>query len=152
MTAVANEADFFLASFWAFASSWASTDAVPPSPWLLEWPLEVDPEPDPVEASHLLSEARPRTSSAISAADFFLVFSSSEDRLDDMIVSRVPYATLLRRAPPRLLRCERATLSSSSELMACRVGPPPLWLWLCPLVLGVEEAEGRLAAKARPDP
>ena len=68
--------------------------------------------------------ARPRTSSAISAADFFFVLSSSDDRLDDMMVSRVPTARLLLLAAPRLLRGRLPLpLRSESDVTIWRVGP-----------------------------
>lgn len=56
---------------------------------------------------------RPRTSSASSAADFFLDLSSSEERLDDMMVSSVPIARLLRLPPSRRLRSVFVCRSSS---------------------------------------
>lgn len=45
---------------------------------------------DALGVSHVFLAALPRTSPTSSAADFFLDLSSSDDRLEDMIVSRVP--------------------------------------------------------------
>lgn len=68
--------------------------------------------------------ARPRTSSAISEAVFFLPgCSSSEERLDDMMVSSVPTALLFLRAMRLRLRADAPTLYSSSAETTCRVGP-----------------------------
>lgn len=66
--------------------------------------------------------ALPRTSSARTAAGFFFDLSSSDDLEDDIIVSRVPYAADLVRLPPDRLTC---LVCSSSELIACSVGPLP---------------------------
>jgi hypothetical protein len=56
-------------------------------------PADADAEPE-AEAlgllSHAFRAALPRTSPASSAADFFLDLSSSDERLEDMIVSSVP--------------------------------------------------------------
>jgi hypothetical protein len=70
--------------------------------------------------------ALPRISSAISAADFLVDLSSSEDRLEDMMVSSVPIALLLLLAPLRRFLC-RFMFRSSSEVTACRVGPWFSW-------------------------
>lgn len=133
MMAVAKEADFLRANLLllsAEAACWASAALL-----LLPFPAEADAEVDAdaeadVDAvgllvSHAFLAARPLTSPTSSAADFFLVFSSSEDRLEDMMVSRVLYAALRRLPPPfLLLGWDRAELSSSG----CRVGPPAVWL------------------------
>lgn len=97
--AVANEADFFRASLLLSAwerccccSAWVSASApLPPFPVDADADAdaEAEAEPDAVGLSHVFFAALPRTSPTSSAADFFLVFSSSDDRLDDMIVSRV---------------------------------------------------------------
>jgi hypothetical protein len=115
---------------------------------LLLFPADADAEPEADVLgllSHALRAARPRTSPASSAADFFLVLSSSEDLLEDMIVSSVPYAVLLRCRPFRLLGWDRDD-ASSSEGMACRVGPPEPWPWLrlrlWPFLRGTEEGDG----------
>jgi len=82
MMAVANDADFFRANGpWKFrCRDWFSAQCS-------GFVVDPDFDPDPVE---LFLAALPRTSSAISAAGFFLVLSSSEDRLEDMMVSKVP--------------------------------------------------------------
>jgi hypothetical protein len=58
------------------------------------FPVEADAEADAgadaLGLSHAFLAARPRTSPTSSAADFFLDLSSSDERLDDMIVSSVP--------------------------------------------------------------
>lgn len=72
--------------------------------------------------------ARPRTSSAMSAADFFLDLSSSEERLEDMMVSRVPMARLFLLTPIGL-RPRRLMFLSSSDEMAWSVGPWESWAW-----------------------
>ena len=68
-------------------------------------------------------DVRPRISAASSEADFFLDFSSSDDRLDDIIVSNVPIARLFLLAAC-LLRLVVVLMScSSSDDTACNVGP-----------------------------
>jgi hypothetical protein len=58
---------------------------------LLPADAEAEPEADALGLlSHAFRPALPRTSPASSAADFFLDLSSSEERLEDMIVSSVP--------------------------------------------------------------
>jgi hypothetical protein len=135
MMAVANEAGFFPANLLPSAvggcPAWAST--LPPFPVDADADADADavpdPEPDPdslgLFVAHAFLAALPRTSPTSSAADFFFVLSSSEDRLEDMMVSRVPYAALLRRLPFLLLGWDWAEFSSS-EVMACSVGPPEL--------------------------
>lgn len=109
----ANEDDDFLGAACSSRLGFRRSSRVP-----LE-ELLVEECPDPFCAD------RPRTSSAISAADFFLLAcSSSEDRLDEMMVSSVPTALLFLRAMRRFLRVDDApTLCSSSAETACKVGP-----------------------------
>lgn len=92
MMAVAKEADFLRASLAGSAmvvvlvvvgSGCGSVEEDGSAPF----PVDVDAE---AKLSHAFFAARPRTSPTSSEADFFLDLSSSEDRLEDMMVSRVP--------------------------------------------------------------
>ena len=90
MMAVAKEADFLRASLAGSARvvvvvgfGCGSVEEEGSAPF----PVDVDAE---AELSHAFFAARPRTSPTSSEADFFLDLSSSEDRLEDMMVSRVP--------------------------------------------------------------
>jgi hypothetical protein len=125
----ANEPDFFVVNTLAGDASSGETLS---SPNVLPDELVGDELPESFLA------ALPRISSAISAADFFLVFSSSDERLEDMMVSRVPMARLLLLVLLLLFLC-RLMLRSSSEVTACSVGPCS---WLC---VG-------LGKKVEPDP
>lgn len=117
MTAVANDEDFFRKRLPLDRGSEE----------LLSWGVSCDIVAGPVELSPVFFPALPRSSLAISAAGFFFDWSSSEERLEDMMVSSVPYAALFLRPPLLRFRWVRAAaLSSSSELKACRVGPPML--------------------------
>ena len=98
MMAVANEADFFRASLllsvWDCCSvSLPASASAPLPPFAVDADADADADTDAEDAvrlsPHPFLAARPRTSPASSVADFFLVFSSSDDRLDDMMVSRV---------------------------------------------------------------
>jgi hypothetical protein len=95
MMAVAKDADFFRASLLASAVDLLEAACCPAGESPVDAPAEADaegePDPDALGLfSHVFRAALPRTSSASSAADFFFDLSSSDDRLDDMIVSRVP--------------------------------------------------------------
>lgn len=88
--AVAKEADFLRASL--AGSGWMVVVGLGCCCCSVEegsapFPVDVDAE---AELSHAFFAARPRTSPTSSEADFFLDLSSSEDRLEDMMVSRVP--------------------------------------------------------------
>ena len=93
MMAVAKEADFLRASLFG-----SGVVLVVDSGFAVEegcaFPVDADADADAdaedVELSHALRAARPRTSPTRSAADFFLDLSSSDDRLEDMMVSSVP--------------------------------------------------------------
>lgn len=93
MMAVANEADFFrtnllLLAVVVDACCCESASVLPPFP--VEADAVADPDPDAVAWYPAFRAALPLTSLASSAADFFLDLSSSEDRLDDIMVSKVP--------------------------------------------------------------
>jgi hypothetical protein len=95
MMAVAKDADFFRASLLASVVDLLEAACCPAGESPVDAPAEADaeaePDPDALGLlSHVFRAALPRTSSASSAADFFFDLSSSDDRLDDMIVSRVP--------------------------------------------------------------
>jgi hypothetical protein len=93
--AVAKEADFFRASLAASGSvvlglgDGCCCCSVEEGSAPVPVDADADAEAD-AELPHAFFAARPRTSPTSSAADFFLDLSSSEDRLEDMIVSRVP--------------------------------------------------------------
>lgn len=90
MMAVAKEADFLRASL--FGSGAVGTGFVEEegSGFPVDAEADADADAEDVELSHALRAARPRTSPTRSAADFFLDLSSSDDRLEDMMVSSVP--------------------------------------------------------------
>jgi hypothetical protein len=98
MMAVAKDADFFRANLLItsplvaseFACpTWAS--AIPPFPVDVDADTDADAKSDPLGLSRaFFVAALPRISPTSSAAGFFLDLSSSEDRLEDMIVSSVP--------------------------------------------------------------
>jgi len=105
MMAVANEADFLRATLFlsllglspvvsrivGFGSSWEICCSEEVAA-LAKFPADDDPDVDALGLLlfHAFLAALPRTSPTNSAADFFLALSSSDERLDDMIVSRVP--------------------------------------------------------------
>lgn len=66
---------------------------------------------------------RPRTSLARSEADLFFDPSSSDERLDDIMVSSVPIALLFLLAACLLRRVVFLISRSSSDDTACNVGP-----------------------------
>ncbi|KAK2067552.1 hypothetical protein P8C59_001286 [Phyllachora maydis] len=114
MKAAEKTVDFFLAGV-GFQPECTSVLACVVVSWLPEAPFSVEPDPEAAGIPEFLLDL-PLISSPISAADFFWDFSSSDDRLDDIMVSKVPMATLGLRAPPLRLRRGLAEVSSSSDI------------------------------------